>query len=56
MRMRWTRDGELVARDPLGRGAAYAILPGGRLLVTGGGDVIDTRSVTTVGCLNGPKH
>ena len=49
--MRWTRGGDLVARDALGHGWEYAILPGGRLLVMGGGEVIETKGLTRVGRL-----
>jgi hypothetical protein len=55
MLMRWTRNGELVSRVPLGLIGEYAILPGGRLLVTGRGDVVDTKAATKVGHLPPPS-
>lgn len=54
MLMRWTRDGELVSHVPLGLIGEYAIMPGGKLLVTGRGDVMDTKAATKVGRLPPP--
>lgn len=51
MLLRWSRDGELLSRVPLGRVSNYAFLPGGWLLVTGSGQVLDTKAARQIGRL-----
>lgn len=53
--LRWSQDGALLSRIPLGsRVATYAFLPAGRLMVTGLGQVVDTRTARQIGRLPPP--
>ncbi|MGQ0608797.1 MAG: hypothetical protein ACT4OQ_10100 [Chloroflexota bacterium] len=51
MLSRWSRDGELLSRVALGLVGEYAFLPAGKLLVTGHGDLVETRAASQVGRL-----
>lgn len=54
MLVRWSQEGDLLSRVTLGLIDEYAILPGGQLLVTGHGDVVDTKSGRHMGRLPVP--
>jgi hypothetical protein len=52
--IRWSPGGEPVSRMPLrGHGGAYWVLPGGRQMVSGGRQVIDTRTGRVASSLGG---
>jgi hypothetical protein len=55
MLVRWSTDGELVSRLALGLAGEYAFLPAGRLLITGLGDLVDTRTAGVIGHLAPPQ-
>jgi hypothetical protein len=55
MLLRWSREGELLSRVALGYFEEYAFLPSGRLLVTAGGQVVDTKTARQVGRLPPPQ-
>ena len=49
--LRWSRDGQLLSTHAMELSGEYAILAAGRCLVTGSGQVIDTRTGAIVGRL-----
>jgi hypothetical protein len=55
MLLRWSREGDLVSRVALGYLGEYAFLPSGQLLVTAGGQVVDTKAARQVGRLPPPQ-
>jgi hypothetical protein len=56
MLLRWSPDGELLSRVALDSAADYAFLPAGRLLVTGLGHIVDTRTSRQIGRLRPPER
>ncbi len=55
MLLRWSRDGDQLSRVALGLVGEYAILPAGRLLLAGQGDLVDTKAARQVGRLPPPN-
>lgn len=54
MLLRWSPEGDLLSRVALGLIGEYALLPGGKLLVTARGDLVDTKAASQVGRLPPP--
>lgn len=55
MLLRWSREGDLLSRVALGYVGEYAFMPSGQLLVTAGGQVVDTKAARQVGSLSPPQ-
>lgn len=55
MLLRWSREGDLLSRVALGYVGEYAFLPSGQLLVTAGGQVVDTKAARQIGRLSPPE-